>query len=48
MDDAISCSRLNNGNFMLRVHIADVAHYIPKNSPLDISIKSPVSISEIP
>ena len=36
MDDAISCSRLNNGNFMLRVHIADVAHYIPKNSPLDI------------
>ncbi len=35
MDDAISCSRLNNGNFMLRVHIADVAHYVSKNSPLD-------------
>lgn len=36
MDDAISCCRLNNGNFMLRVHIADVSHYISKNSPLDI------------
>ena len=36
MDDAISCFRLNNGNFMLKVHIADVAHYIPKNSALDI------------
>ncbi len=35
MDDAISCSRLNNGNFLLRVHIADVNHYVPKNSPLD-------------
>ncbi len=35
MDDAISCCRLNNGNFMLRVHINDLAYYIPKNSPLD-------------
>lgn len=34
-DDAISCERLSNGNYVLGVHIADVSHYIAKGSSLD-------------
>ena len=34
-DDAISISRLPNGNFWLGVHIADVAHYVAEGSALD-------------
>ena len=36
MDDALSCKRLENGNFLLRVHIADVAHYVKAGSALDL------------
>ena len=35
-DDAITLSRLENGNFWLGVHIADVAHYVPEGSALDV------------
>ena len=34
-DDAISLSRLANGNFLLGVHIADVSFYVREGSPLD-------------
>lgn len=34
-DDAISIDILNNGNYQLGVHIADVTHYMPRNSILD-------------
>ncbi len=34
-DDAISIKKLNNGNYYLGVHIADVTHYMPRNSVLD-------------
>lgn len=34
MDDAISIKKLYNGNYLLGVHIADVAHYIKPNSYL--------------
>lgn len=34
-DDAVHVEKLENGNFSLGVHIADVAHYVRKNSPLD-------------
>lgn len=34
-DDAIGIKVLNNGNFQLGVHIADVTHYMPRNSVLD-------------
>jgi ribonuclease R len=35
IDDAISLDVLDNGNYLLGVHITDVTHYIDKNSPLD-------------
>lgn len=34
-DDAINIKRLDNGNYYLGVHIADVTHYMPRNSVLD-------------
>ena len=34
-DDCISLHMLNNGNYLLGVHIADVAYYVPYNSPID-------------
>ena len=34
-DDAISFKKLENGNFEIGVHIADVSHYVIPNSALD-------------
>jgi ribonuclease R len=38
-DDAISVKRLENGHWILGVHIADVAHFVPLNSALDIEAR---------
>jgi len=35
LDDAISLKKLDNGNFKLFVHIADVAHFVREKSFLD-------------
>ena len=34
-DDAVQVNRLDNGNYELQVHIADVAHYVTPGSALD-------------
>jgi ribonuclease R len=34
-DDAVHVRQLETGNYELQVHIADVAHYVTPNSPLD-------------
>ena len=36
LDDAISLTKLKNGNFLLGVYIADVSHYVKEGSSLDI------------
>ncbi|NLB20181.1 MAG: ribonuclease R, partial [Clostridium sp.] len=36
LDDAGGVEKLDNGNFKLGVHIADVAHYVKEGNPIDV------------
>lgn len=36
LDDAVSLKVLENGNYLLGVHIADVTHYVKERSKLDV------------
>ena len=38
-DDAISLKRADNGHWLLGVHIADVSHFVPTKSKLDVEAR---------
>ncbi len=48
IDDAFSFTKLNNNNFIIYIHIADVSSYIPPNSDLDIELQKRIQSIYLP
>jgi DIS3-like exonuclease 2 len=38
LDDAVSCKELDNGNFLIGVHISDVSYFLKVGTPLDEAV----------
>jgi hypothetical protein len=38
LDDAVSCKKLSNGNFLVGVHISDVSYFLDEGTPLDQAV----------
>jgi DIS3-like exonuclease 2 len=38
LDDAVSCKELENGNFLIGVHISDVSYFLEEGTPLDQAV----------
>lgn len=36
IDDALHCYKMENGNFSVGVHIADVSHFVKPDTPIDV------------
>ena len=36
LDDAVTVTKLENGNYKLGVHIADVSYYVKEGTPMDL------------
>jgi exoribonuclease R len=48
LDDALSIKKLDNGNYQVGIHIADVSHYIKEGSYLDSTGKDRISTIYLP
>jgi len=48
IDDAISIKKLENNNYLLGVHIADVSHYVKQNSYIDEDAKKRTTSNYFP
>lgn len=38
LDDAVSCVKLENGNYKVGVHISDVSYFLREGTPLDVKV----------
>jgi len=39
LDDCLSCTKTESGNFLVGIHIADASYFVPYGSPLDLEAR---------